>query len=64
MLAAESFIRFGLVEVCNAKFDIDFTVFYPCAKIVIQAFYVVCLVLSYTSFIDYLKKFGSVFKDM
>ena len=64
MLAAESFIRFGLVEVCNAKFDIDFTVFYPCAKIVIQAFYVVCLVLSYTSFIDYLKNFGSVFKDM
>lgn len=64
MLAAESFIRFGLVEICNAKFGIDFTAFYPCAKIVIQAFYVVCLVLSYTSFIDYLKKFGSVFKDM
>ncbi len=64
MLAAECFIRFGLVEVFTVHFGIDVTAFYPYVKLVIQALYVVCLVLSYTSFIDYIKNFGSVFKEM
>lgn len=64
MLAAECFIRFGLVEVFNVHLGIDVTAFYPYVKLVIQALYVVCLVLSYTSFIDYIKNFGSVFKEM
>lgn len=64
MLAAECFIRFGLVEVFNVHFGIDVTAFYSYVKLVIQALYVVCLVLSYTSFIDYIKNFGSVFKEM
>lgn len=64
MLAAECFIRFGLVEVFTVHFGIDVTAFYSYVKLVIQALYVVCLVLSYTSFIDYIKNFGSVFKEM
>ena len=64
MLAAECFIRLGLVDFFNSSFGIDLRVFFPQVKLVIQAFYVVCLVLSYSSFIDYLKNFGSVLKDM
>ena len=64
MLAAECFIRLGLVDLCNSRFGIDLRGFYPQVKLVIQIFYVICLVLSYSSFIDYLKNFGSVFKDM
>ena len=64
MLAAECFIRFGLVELIKTHFGVDLTAFYPYAKLVIQSLYVVCLVLSYVSFIDYVKNFGSVFKEM
>ncbi|MGI5059183.1 CDP-alcohol phosphatidyltransferase family protein [Treponema pectinovorum] len=64
MLTVESFIRLGLVELVKSNFGIDIESFYPQAKIVIQSLFVICLVLSYTSFIDYIKNFGSVFKDM
>lgn len=64
MLAAECFIRFGFPQIFATYLNIDVTQFYPYAKLVIQTLYVVCLILSYTSFIDYLKNFGSVFKEM
>ncbi len=54
MLTAESAYRLGL------PFDLDFTV--PCVKIVIMVFFVICVLLSYISFADYLKNFSSVFK--
>lgn len=64
MLTAESFIRLGLTDLINTHFGVDLSAFYPQAKIVIQSLFVVCLVLSYSSFIDYIKNFGSVLKDM
>lgn len=64
MLVAECFIRLGLVEFVQDRFGLDVAAFYPVAKAVVRSFYVVCLVLSYVSFADYLKNFSSAFKDM
>ncbi len=64
MLAAECFIRLGLVGIVQSRLGVDLLAFYPAARTVIRAFYIVCLFLSYASFADYLKNFSSVFKDM
>jgi CDP-diacylglycerol--glycerol-3-phosphate 3-phosphatidyltransferase len=64
MLAAECFIRLGFADLINVHFGLDVSVFYPYAKMVVRSLYLVCLVLSYVSFADYVKNFGSVFKEM
>lgn len=64
MLSAECFIRLGLVGIVQSRLGVDLSVFYPAARTVVLVFYIVCLVLSYASFVDYLKNFSSAFKDM
>ena len=53
-LAVESAIRLGIL---------DFSAYYSIVKYVLTGFFAVCLLLSYISFIDYLKNFSSVFKN-
>lgn len=54
-LAVTGLYRFGFVE----KFALNETVL----KCITNGFFAVCVLLSYISFIDYLKNFGSVLKD-
>lgn len=53
-LAVESAIRLGIL---------DFSAYYSIVRYVLTGFFAVCLLLSYISFIDYLKNFSSVFKN-
>ena len=64
MLTAESFIRLGLGEIAGSYWNFDFVSIYPYIKYTVQAFFVVDVILSYTSFADYLKNFASVFKEI
>ncbi len=64
MLTAESFIRLGLGDLIGGHWNFDFTIVYPYARLVVQILFVVDLILSWTSFADYIKNFASVFKDL
>lgn len=64
MLAFESVIRLGLVPSICASFNIDSESLYSIFKITLYCLYGICLVLSYSSFLDYIKNFKSVFNEL
>ena len=57
-LAQETLVRTGLVEVFGLN-DLVMDIF----RYVGYGFFGVCVLLAYTSFIDYLKNFGKILKD-